>query len=146
MYDVAEVTTLERRTAVIAETTTWRAFPGLWPELLEEVWTVVRSHVGITPNRNVMLYKDDVPNVEIGVEVSGAFGTIGRVVSGTLPGGRVVATTHRGRYEDLASAHAAIIDWCERHGLERAGPRWEIYGHWSETSANQEVEIYHLLR
>jgi effector-binding domain-containing protein len=146
MYDVTEVTTLERRTAVIAETTTWRAFPGLWPELLEEVWTVVRSHVGITPNRNVMLYKDDVPNVEIGVEVSGAFGTIGRVVSGTLPGGRVVTTTHRGRYEDLASAHAAIIDWCERHGLERAGPRWEIYGHWSETSANQEVEIYHLLR
>jgi len=146
MYDVTEVTTLERRTAVIAETTTWRAFPGLWAELLEEVWTVARSHVGITPGRNVMLYKDDVPNVEIGVEVSEAFGTIGRVVSGTLPGGRVVTTTHRGRYEDLASAHAAIIEWCERRGLERAGPRWEIYGHWSETSANQEVEIYHLLR
>ena len=146
MYDVTEVTTLEQRTAVIAETTTWEAFPGLWPELLEEVWAVVRSQAGITPNRNIMLYKDGVPNVEIGVEVTEAFGTIGRVVSGTLPRGRVARTTHRGRYEDLASAHAAIIEWCEHRGLEGAGPRWEIYGHWSETSTKQEVEIYHLLR
>jgi hypothetical protein len=27
----------------------------------------------------------------------------------------------------------------------RLGPRWEIYGHWKETSPEQEVEIYYLV-
>ena len=45
-----------------------------------------------------MLYKDDVPNVEIGVEAAAPFAAIGRVVSSTLPAGRVVTATHRGPF------------------------------------------------
>jgi effector-binding domain-containing protein len=92
-----------------------------------------------------MLYKDDIPSVEIGVEVAEPFTSIGRVVCSTLPAGRVATTTHRGSYEDLATAHEAVIEACARRGLRRLGPRWEIYGHWNETSPEQEVEIYYLV-
>jgi len=55
-----------RETAVVAATTTWDEFPRLWRVLLDEV----REHAD---GRNVMLYRDDVPNVEVGVLVRGAF-------------------------------------------------------------------------
>jgi hypothetical protein len=38
-----------------------------------------------------------------------------------------------------------VIDECERLGLERAGPRWEIYGHVNEPG-DEEVEIDYLVR
>jgi len=146
-HAVTRVDTPERPTAVIAEATTWDAFPRLWPSLLDEVWAAVRSKDEITPNRNVMLYKDDVPNVEIGIEVAAPFPDIGRVVSSTLPAGRAAMTTHHGRYNDLGSAHQAIIEWCDRRGFQRVGPRWEIYAHSRESSdADQDVEVYYLVR
>ena len=109
-------------------------------------WAAVRASAEIEPNRNVMLYRDDVPNVEIGVEVATPFAAIGRVVSSSLPAGRVATTTHRGAYDEIGLAHRAIIDWCARQGLQRTGARWEIYGHAAEHEADQEVEVYYLLR
>lgn len=146
-YVISELSAVEQATAVIAEPTTWRAFPRLWPALLAEVWAAARGSDGrIVPGRNVMLYEDDVPNVQVGVEVAAPFTRIGRVVPGLLPAGRVAATTHRGSYGRLGDAHEAVIAWCDVRGLERAGPRWEIYGHAVESEADQEVEIYWLLR
>ena len=143
--DVSQLTVLPQPTAVIAETTSWTAFPGLWPLLLEEVWSAVRpKRDEIVPGRNVMLYRDDVPNVEVGVEVAGSFAPLGRIVASELPGGRVLTTTHRGSW-DVGPAHRAIGDECERLGLQRVGPRWEIYGHFN-ARGDEEVEIYHLLR
>jgi effector-binding domain-containing protein len=143
---VTEVAASERPTAVIAEATTWEAFPTLWGTLLDQVWAAVRSTDQIAPGRNVMLYKDDVPNVEVGVEVAEPFLDMGRVVSSTLPTGRAAMTLHHGSYANLGAAHHAVIDWCDRHGLQRIGPRWEIYGHWIEDSADQDVEIYYLVQ
>jgi effector-binding domain-containing protein len=145
-YAVREVDAPGQPTAVVVEATTWDVFPMLWPRLLDTVWAAVRAKNEITPNRNVMLYKDDVPNVEIGVEVGEPIPDLGRVVSSSLPTGRAAMTTHRGRYEDLGSAHRAIIEWCDRHGLQRVGPRWEVYGHWRERTPDQEVEVYYLVR
>jgi effector-binding domain-containing protein len=134
-----------RPIAVIAETTTWSAFPALWPQLLDEVWAAVRPRRDeIQPGRNVMLYTDDVPNVEVGVEIGGAFAGAGRIVRSELPAGRVVTTTHRGSW-DVGPAHQAVIDECDRLGLERLGPRWEIYGHFN-APGDEEVEVYHLVR
>jgi effector-binding domain-containing protein len=143
-YEVLESVVPAHPTAVIAETTTWDAYPTLWPRLLDEVWVAVRSATSVTPGRNVMLYKDDVPSVEVGVEAAAPFEPIGRVVCSTLPAGRVVTTTHRGSWE-VGPAHEAVIAACEQRGLERAGPRWEIYGHWNEPG-DEEVEIYYLVR
>jgi effector-binding domain-containing protein len=145
-YVVSECVVAERPTAVIAAETTWEEFPALWRRLLDEIWQAVRSNEAVAPGRNVMLYKDDVPHVEIGVEAAGPFAPIGRVVPSTLPPGRIATTTHRGRYQVLGAAHEAVIGWCDRHGLQRTGVRWEIYGHWTPIVAEQEVEVYWLLR
>ena len=95
------------------------------------------------PGRNVMLYKDDVPNVEVGVEVAGSFAPLGRVIASALPAGRVAMATHRGSW-DVGPTHRAVIDECDRLGIERVGPRWEIYGHFN-APGDEEVEIYYLV-
>jgi effector-binding domain-containing protein len=143
--DVFQLTVEARPTAVIAETTSWAGFPELWPRLLDEVWSAVRPRRDeIRPGRNVMLYKDDVPNVEVGVEMGGSFVPVGRIVASALPAGRIAMTTHRGSW-DVGPAHQAVIDECDRLGLERVGPRWEIYGHFN-APGDEEVEIFHLVR
>jgi effector-binding domain-containing protein len=142
---VSVLTVDARPTAVIPETTSWEAYPEVWPRLLEVVWSTVRPRQDeIGPGRNVMLYKDDVPNVEVGVEVSGSFARAGRIVASALPAGRVATATHRGSW-DVAPAHRAVIEECDRLGLERVGPRWEIYGHFN-APGDEEVEIYYLVR
>lgn len=143
--DVSRLTVEARPTAVVVEKTSWEAFPKLWPRLLDEVWGAVRPRrEEIVPGRNVMLYRDDVPSVEVGVEVAGSFAPVGRVVASELPAGRVAMATHRGSW-DVGPAHRAVVEECERLGLERLGPRWEIYGHF-DAPGDEEVEIYHLLR
>jgi effector-binding domain-containing protein len=143
--DVFQLTVEARPTAVIAETTSWAGFPELWPRLLDEVWSAVRPRRDeIRPRRNVMLYKDDVPNVEVGVEIAGSYAPVGRIVASALPAGRVAMTTYRGSW-DVGPAHQAVIDECDRLGLERVGPRWEIYGHFN-APGDEEVEIFHLVR
>ncbi len=144
-HTVTESVVAAQVTAVIRQSTTWEEFPRLWASLLSEVWATARASAEIEPNRNVMLYLDDVPNVEIGVEVATPFAAIGRVVPSSLPAGRVATTMHRGAYEEIGLAHRAIIDWCDRRGLQRTGARWEIYGHATERIADQEVEVYYLL-
>jgi hypothetical protein len=59
------VTSAQTPTAVVAEATTWKEFPQVWRALLAEVWTFLRDS-DLTPGRNVMLYKDDSPSVEVG--------------------------------------------------------------------------------
>jgi len=79
-------------TAVVAEATTWAEFPKMWGPMLDKVWGFLRG--GGAPDglykhgHNIMLYKDDVPNVEVGVQVSGSFPAAGHVVASMLPGGR----------------------------------------------------------
>jgi len=115
-----------RPTAVVPAATTWQEFPMLWKELLDEVWACLRAG-GITRGcRNVMLYLDDVPHVEIGVELLVPCPLTGRVVASTLPAGQVAMTVHRGPYAGLAAAHRAVLDQCAAEGLRPIGPRWEV--------------------
>jgi len=136
-------------TAVIAEETTWDAFPGLWRALLDEVWAFVRA-ASLEAGRNVMLYKDDRPNVEVGVEVAGAFDSDGRVVASALPAGRAARTLSRGApsAETIARAHATVIGWCEANGVVLDRWRWELYGHWADEQDpdEYEIEVYWRLR
>ena len=140
-----------RPTIVVAEATTWREYPSRWRAMLDQVYAVVKPR-GVAPagggkNRwqNVMLYKDDVPNVEVGVLAAGPFAPTGNVIASELPGGDVATTTHRGPYAELGAAHQAIHDWCEARGRRLAGPRWEIYGHWTDDPDALETEVFYLL-
>jgi hypothetical protein len=142
---VTETVVAERPTAVIAEVTTWEAYPALWRQLLDEVWRTMRADPALRPGRNVMLYRDDRPSVEVGVEVPEPFAGSGRVVGSALPAGRVLTLTHRDGYERLGAAHRAVIDACDALGLRRLGPRWEIYDHQGEGPGDPEVEISYLV-
>ncbi|HKE72902.1 MAG TPA: GyrI-like domain-containing protein [Acidimicrobiales bacterium] len=135
-------------TAVVAQETTWAEFPRLWGKLLDEVWSFIRGGGAAKAGHNVMLYRDDVPNVEVGVQVAGSFPPAGRVVASELPAGRVASTVHRGDYGRLGEAHDAVVRWCLAEGHEVTRTRWEIYGDPREDdpAAPVAVEVCWLLR
>lgn len=146
MYTITTMRTTERPTAVVAAATTWQEFPRLWKTLLDEVYAFLKNSDVKQDGHNIMLYKDDVPNVEVGVQVAGLFERKGRVVPSVLPAGEVAMTMHRGAYQSLGDAHEAVIKWCITNDRARTGVRWEVYGDWSEDPAELETEVYYLLR
>jgi len=149
---VTFVTIESRPTAVIARTTTWDEFPSLWRQLLDEVYRFVRGRVELATGdgterwQNVMLYKDDRPDVEVGVLAARPFEPEGRVIPSWLPGGEAATAIHHGDYAGLGATHAAVRDHVAAGGREPAGPRWEIYGHWREDPSELETEVFWLLR
>jgi effector-binding domain-containing protein len=144
-YPVSVKTVAAQPTAVIAAATTWAEFPTLWPTLLDEVYAFVRSGGATQDGHNVMLYRDDVPNVEVGVQVAGPFEPTGRVVPSVLPAGEVASTMHGGPYDALEEAHVALKAWCQSHRRTLTKVRWEIYGDWHEDPADLETEVCYLL-
>jgi len=144
-YQVSVTEVDARPTAVVAATTTWQEFPTLWKELLDEVWACLRAggvHAGC---RNIMLYRDDLPRVEVGVELLQPCPLTGRVAASALPAGPTATTVHRGPFTELASAHRAVLDWCAAQGRPPAGPRWEVYGPHRDNPAELRTEVYYLL-
>jgi effector-binding domain-containing protein len=113
--------------------------------LLDEVWACLRANGIDRGCRDVMLYRDDVPHVEVGVELLQPCPLSGRVVASSLPAGQVAMATHRGTYSGLGTAHHAVTDWCAEHGLRLEGPHWEVYGPHSDDPAEVWTEVYWLL-
>ncbi len=145
-YQVTVTTVVARPTAVVPVTTTWQEFPALWRELLDEVWACLHAG-GITRGcRNIMLYWDDVPHVEVGVELLVPCPLTGRVVASALPVGQVAMTVHRGPYSGLGAAHRAVLDWCAAQGKRKPGTRWEVYGPHPVGPSHVWSEVYYLLQ
>jgi effector-binding domain-containing protein len=132
-------------TLVVAARTTWQEYPETWPVLSNEVWDLLRAN-GVTSGcPNVMLYRDDVPNVEVGVLYAGELPLSGRVQVSELPAGRVATATHRGHYAGLGLTHDAVVAWCREHGHDPTGVRWEVYGPHRPDPADVGVEVFWLL-
>jgi hypothetical protein len=131
-------------TAVIATSTTWDEFPALWPTLLDEVWQAIRA-AGARAGRNIMLYRDQRPAVEVGVELEGPFTPAGRVTVSSLPGGLTATTTAPGppTRDGIGAAHKRVIDRCDAHGHRRTGVLWEIYSHQTPDPSASYTEIHH---
>ena len=142
---VVTITAAPRPVAVIPATTTWQEYPRLWGRLLDQVHANVRWGGSGPKGRNVMVYLDDVPHVEVGVELDQPVEFDAPVVRSATPGGLVAMTVHRGPFQDLGDGHDAVLAWCAANGVERAGPRWEIYGHHYDDPALLTTEIYYLL-
>src|SRR5215469_18551471 len=88
-------------TAVVAAATTWAEFPNMWGPMLDKVWSFLQGGApeGLYKRgHNIMLYKDDVPNVEVGVQVNTSFAPADQVVASVLPGGLVATATHSGPF------------------------------------------------
>ncbi|MBA3825180.1 MAG: GyrI-like domain-containing protein [Ktedonobacterales bacterium] len=145
-YQVHLRDVVARPTAVIPAATTWQEFPTLWMHLLDEVWACLRAG-GVTRGcRNVMLYWDDLPHIEVGVELLVPCPLTGQVIASALPMGQVATTVHYGAYKELAAAHQAVIDWCTVQKRQTTGTRWEIYGPNNDDPAKVWTEVYYLLK
>lgn len=146
--EVAVVTVEPTPTAVVAAAATWSQFPQMWGPMLDRVWAFLRSEApeGLyTHGHNIMFYKDEVPNVEIGVQVNGSFPPAGDVVASTLPGGQVATATHTGPIGRIGDTHQAVREWSTANGHQLAGPRWEIYGDPDPSTGHFDVEVFWLL-
>jgi effector-binding domain-containing protein len=75
--------------------------------------------------------------IEFGVPTANLVTGDDRVIAGVLPAGRYASLVHRGPYEQLLDANAALLDWIKEQGLamdvsespqgDRFGGRLEIY-------------------
>ena len=144
-YQVRLIEAEPRPTAVVAARTTWPAFSSLWGQLLGEVWDCLHAGGIYRGCRNVMVYFDSVPNVEVGVLLDRPCPLTGRVVTSALPAGTAAMTVHRGPFGDAGAAHEAVLGWCAGQGHRLGGPRWEIYGPDNDDPAEQWMEVYWLL-
>jgi effector-binding domain-containing protein len=132
-------------TAVVAAATTWAQFPKMWGPMLDEVWGFLRGGApeGLyTQGHNIMLYQDDVPHVEVGVQVNGPFDPVGRVVASALPGGLVATATHTGPIAALGDTHQAVCAWSTANGYRLAGARWEVYGDPDPSTGHFDVDVF----
>ncbi|MDR3036456.1 MAG: GyrI-like domain-containing protein [Kitasatospora sp.] len=132
-------------TAVVAAATTWAEFPKMWGPMLDQVWSFLRGDAppGLYEHgHNVMLYQDDVPHVEVGVQVSESFAPAGDVVASALPGGLAATATHTGPITAIGDTHQAVREWSEANGYRLAGPRWEIYGDPAPATGDFDVEVF----
>lgn len=110
----------------------------------DAVYDFLRSNPSVTQaGQNIALYVRG-EHMEVGVEVDGAFESSGPVVSSSLPGGRIAHATHTTGYADLGATYEVIARWCDRHGHERAGIQWEIYGD-PDGRDHVDVEVCFLL-
>jgi effector-binding domain-containing protein len=116
------------------------------PQGIGAVWKVIRSLGSPRPGRNVAVYYDGEINLECGVEVDSPFAGDGEVIGSRLPAGPVAWTEHIGPYHLLYEANAAILRWCAERGYEKAGPSWEVYGHWVDDATPPRTDVYYLIR
>ena len=136
-------------TAVIRSRVPAKELAQFVPAACGEVWSFIRSAGLPRPGRHLALYLNAQGDVEVGAEVSEPFSGSERVRCSQLPAGRVATTVHFGPYGGLSDAHAAIREWCARHGHRCSGVSWEIYGHWEESwntdSSKIRTDVFYLL-
>lgn len=69
----------------------------------------------------------DTMAIEVGWPVVAPIPAAGTIEMGTLGGVTVARTTHRGPYNEISGAFAALAAWIHGHGHETTGAPWEVY-------------------
>jgi effector-binding domain-containing protein len=154
-YDIRVVQHAAGPTAVVRRRARLSELSKVVPEACGIVWTAVRANNVPGAGRHVAVYRDDVINLEVGVELerplAGPIRAAGNddVIPSTTPAGQVATATHFGPYDLLHHSHVEIQKWCAANGHKLAGPNWEIYGHWTD-ECNRDpskivTDVYYLL-
>jgi effector-binding domain-containing protein len=65
--------------------------------------------------------------IELCHPVATPFISIDEVYGTKIPGTQVASTIHRGSYDEVGPAYAAILTWMDENGREPAGPPREYY-------------------
>jgi effector-binding domain-containing protein len=112
--------------------------------MLDTVWNFLRTApLALYKNgHNIMLYKDAVPNVEVGVQVNRPFDASGDVRPSRLPGGRAATARHTGPMDTIGDTHKAVRTWCETNGYQLTGQFWEIYGDPDPATGQFAVDVF----
>jgi effector-binding domain-containing protein len=116
---------------------------------LDQVYAAGRAGAVQLDGQNIFIYRAataDQLTVDFCVGVTAPFAAVGAVVPLETPHGVAAMTTHSGDYGRLGEANAAILAWCRANGRLRAGPSWEVYGHWHADPAQLRTEVYYLLQ
>lgn len=126
------------------------AVPTAFGRYLDQVYGAARAGAVALDGQNVFVYctppgRPTEADVAFGVGATAPFDAFGAVEPTPLPIGVVATTTHWGRYAELGAAHEAIVAWCRRHRRRLAGPRWEVYGHWTADDAQLRTDVFYLL-
>ena len=116
---------------------------------LDQVYAAARTGAMSLDGQNIFIYRAATAEqltVDFCVGVTAPFAPTGAVVPLETPSGDAVMTTHHGEYGGLGEANAAILAWCRANDRLRAGPSWEVYGHWHADPAQLRTDVYYLLQ
>ena len=131
--------------AAVRSTTRWPDIGTTIRSSLDEVWAHLRANPPGAIRHNVVVYINDTPDVEIGVQVAEPFVPADRVRLFATPAGPVAHTVHVGPYRALGAAHEAVIKQCKATGRPLTRTRWEVYGDWTDQEDLLRTEVFYLL-
>jgi hypothetical protein len=116
---------------------------------LDQVYAAGRAGDVALDGQNIFIYRAEAAGqltIDFGVGVTAPFQAMGAVTPAETPHGLAATTTHHGDYGRLGDANAAIVAWCRANDRRRAGPSWEVYGHWHADPAQLRTDVYYLLQ
>src|SRR5580765_8193293 len=148
-YDVREVVVAARLVAGVHALVPRGRVAQEFGRHLDRVYAAARAGAVHLDGQNIFIYRaatETQLTVDFCVGVTAPFAAVGAVVPLETPHGVAAMTTHHGDYGRLGEANAAIIAWCRANDRLRAGPSWEVYGHWNADPALLQTEVYYLLR
>ena len=148
-YDVREVIVAARPVAGVHAQVPRGRVAQEFGRHLDQVYAAARAGAVQLDGQNIFIYRAATEHeltVDFCVGISAPFAPVGLVVPLQTPGGMAAMTTHVGDYGRLGEAIAAIITWCQANNRKRAGPSWEVYGHWDPDPAKLRTEVYYLLQ
>ena len=147
-YDVCEVIAPARLVAGVRAHVPRGRVPQEFGRHLDQVYAAARTGAVALDGQNIFIYRAataDILTVDFCVGVTAPFATVGAVAPLETPSGAAAMTTHVGDYGRLGDANAAILAWCRANDRPRAGPSWEVYGHWHTDPAQLRTDVYYLL-
>jgi hypothetical protein len=148
-YEVREVAVAARDVAGVRAQVPRGQVAREFRRYLDQVYAAARAGAVSLDGQNIFIYRAATAaelQVDFCVGVTAPFAEIGAVQPLATPHGVAVMTTHYGDYARLSEANAAIVAWCATHDRQRAGPSWEVYGHWHDDPAQRRTDVYYLLR
>jgi hypothetical protein len=148
-YEVHEVIVASRPVAGVRAQVPRGRVAQMFGHYLDQVYAAGRAGAVRLDGQNIFIYRAataDELTVDFCVGVTAPFPAIGAVVPMETPFGVAATTTHYGEYGRLSDANAAIVAWCRANNRRRAGPSWEVYGHWHADPAQLRTDVYYLLQ
>ena len=148
-YEVHEVSVAARKVAGVRAQVRRGRVAQEFGRHLDQVYAAARTGALKLDGQNIFIYRAasaDELTVDFCVGTTASFDPIGAVLPLETPSGVAAMVTHHGEYGRLGEANAAILAWCDANNRKRAGPSWEVYGHWHADPAELRTEVYYLLQ